>query len=140
MSLRMPYSSRQKSENDDVTDISNGVARRLIKPQNACGKPGYISPEIYQSRNPFDGEAIDVWSAGIVLYGMITGFGSYEWPKTDDVIFERMAYQMSPLLRSWNSDVSDQAIDLMVGMLQVDPRLRLSTNEVLNHPWFRNSQ
>mmetsp|Transcript_28147 Transcript_28147/g.39601 ORF Transcript_28147/g.39601 Transcript_28147/m.39601 type:complete len:405 (+) Transcript_28147:23-1237(+) len=139
MSLRIPYSCRGAPL--DVTDITEGSARRLITPQAPCGKPGYISPEIYRNRDPFDGEAIDVWSAGIIFYTMITGFGSYEWPDfTSDRLFVQMAQNLSALLRSWNSPVSDLAIDLMKGMLQVDPRLRLTTDEVLNHPWFGNNE
>lgn len=58
MSLLVPFSSADGT--DTVTDVRRGRTRRLILPQNACGKLRYISPEIYISREPFDGFAVDM--------------------------------------------------------------------------------
>ena len=58
MSLLVPFSSVDGS--NAVTDVRRGRVRRLILPQHACGKLRYISPEIYLSREPFDGFAVDM--------------------------------------------------------------------------------
>jgi serine/threonine protein kinase len=38
----------------------------------SCGSPNYAAPEILQAL-PYDGFAIDMWSAGIILYTALTG-------------------------------------------------------------------
>lgn len=43
MALRIPYSDRNTAYS--VTDITRGTHRRLIRPQGACGKLPYMSPE-----------------------------------------------------------------------------------------------
>jgi serine/threonine protein kinase len=47
--------------------------RYLIKPQGTCGKWLYMSPEIYENKQPFDGFAVDLWAAGVILFLMMTG-------------------------------------------------------------------
>jgi len=58
MSLLVPYSSSDGT--DTVTDVRRGRVRRLILPQHACGKLRYISPEVFISREPFDGFSVDM--------------------------------------------------------------------------------
>ena len=64
MCLRVPYSDPNSNDSNAVVDIThaggNGKRRRLFKPQGACGKLPYMSPEIYRNRSPFDSEAVDV--------------------------------------------------------------------------------
>ena len=47
--------------------------RNLIKPQGTCGKWLYMSPEIYENKQPFDGFAVDMWAAVVILFLMMTG-------------------------------------------------------------------
>ena len=37
-----------------------------------CGSPSYAAPEVV-ARRLYDGPPVDVWSLGVVLYGMICG-------------------------------------------------------------------
>ena len=69
MSLRVPYSSNDGSR----CDVSHGTLRRLIRPQGTCGKILYISPEVFRNVDPFDGFAIDLWAAGVILFIMLVG-------------------------------------------------------------------
>jgi serine/threonine protein kinase len=44
MALRIPYTDPNAA--NSVTDITRGTHRRLIRPQGACGKLPYMSPEV----------------------------------------------------------------------------------------------
>jgi serine/threonine protein kinase len=71
MCLRAPCSDQNNPE--EATDVTKGSMRRLMSPQGACGKLPCMSPEIYRNRSPFDGGAVDVWTAGTILFCMISG-------------------------------------------------------------------
>jgi len=56
-----------------VTDVSAGTSRRLMKGQGQAGKWAYMSPEVALKAEVFDGFAIDLWSAGILLFEILVG-------------------------------------------------------------------
>jgi serine/threonine protein kinase len=43
---------------------------------------------------------------------------------------------MQRLMTDWNVSVSKECLHLLESMLRVDPRTRLTMEEVMNHPWF----
>jgi serine/threonine protein kinase len=116
---------------------TNLVRRRcLLLPQGTCGKMPYMCPEIYRNRDTFDGEAADIWTAGTILFCMITGNRSYQRPHNTDPQFYWMTNGIEQLLNDWNVTMSIDGIHLLKNMLQINPRQRLTLNEVVNHPWF----
>jgi serine/threonine protein kinase len=137
MCLRVPYQHPQN--NGRVIDVqgSHGVTPRcLIRPQGPYGKAPYMSPEIYSNRHAFDGAAVDVWSAGVIFFCMITGNQSYLRPHRSDLLFIWMTQRLRQLLNSWNVKISETGIQLLEGMLQPNPRLRLTLEKVNQHAWF----
>jgi serine/threonine protein kinase len=95
-----------------------------------------VSPEIYKNKVPFDGEAVDIWTAGTILFCMVTGNRSYARPHDSDAQYYWMTHGLSRLLGDWGIQLSKECVNLMAGMLQVNPSLRLTLDEVENHPWF----
>ena len=133
MCLRVPYAS---STREAVSDVSSGNLRLLMKPMYACGKPNYISPEILKSELPFDGFAIDLWAAGVILFIMLVGLPPWEFAKRDDPRFCVVQKGgLRSMLVKWNRAISDDAADLLQKMLMEDPRERLSLCEVKDHHW-----
>lgn len=132
MCLRVPYDDG----GTNVTDVSAGSLRRLIGPLIPCGKPNYISPEIFKSEGPFDGFAIDLWAAGVILFIMLVGLPPWEFAGEEDPRYRMVARGgLERMLESWNRTVSGLATDLLQKMLREDPRQRLSLCEVKDHPW-----
>eukprot|EP00523_Entomoneis_sp_CCMP467_P007490 CAMPEP_0168742230 /NCGR_PEP_ID=MMETSP0724-20121128/12927_1 /TAXON_ID=265536 /ORGANISM="Amphiprora sp., Strain CCMP467" /LENGTH=498 /DNA_ID=CAMNT_0008789769 /DNA_START=173 /DNA_END=1669 /DNA_ORIENTATION=+ len=141
MCLRVPYSSsandnKNNNNNNKTTDIRHGHGKRLFRPQGACGKLPYMSPEIYKNRQPFDGELADVWTAGTILFCMLSGNRSYGRPHSSDPQFYWMTHGLAQMLKDWGVPVTPEGLHLLQNMLQINPRLRLTLDECLAHPWF----
>ena len=115
--------------------------RSLIKPQGTCGKWIYMSPEIYLNREPFDGFAVDMWAAGVILFLMLTGFPPWERACSTDERFRYMtAGYLVQMLTEWELGLSSDAMDLLQRMLFLDPKDRLSLDQVRAHPWMLTGQ
>jgi len=140
MCLRVPYSDKDDSSGD-VTDVRHGGIRRLIKPMGTCGKHNYMSPEIYQNTGHFDGFAVDLWAAGVILYIMLTGFPPYDHATRSDQRFEIIVEGMLVRqLSEWNIGLSTEAGNLLQNMLKESPRERLTLAQVMNHPWVTDPE
>mmetsp|Transcript_21602 Transcript_21602/g.32251 ORF Transcript_21602/g.32251 Transcript_21602/m.32251 type:complete len:406 (-) Transcript_21602:106-1323(-) len=127
MSLRTP--SKKLSS-------SCGSSPILMPPQGTCGKFFYMAPEIYDNREAFDGFAIDVWSAGAMLFMMLTGAPAFERPTASDPCFDWiMNGRLSEMLDAWNKKLSPEAVNLLEGMLCVNANSRLTLDQVMKHPW-----
>jgi serine/threonine protein kinase len=134
MCLRMPY----LNNHGIVVDITQSSSERrlLMQPQGTCGKLPYMSPEIFINKDPFDGEAVDIWSLGTILFCMLTGNRSYHRPDPSDAQFFWMTSGIERLLKDWDVNISLEAVDLLKGMLKTNPRDRLTLQEVMAHAWF----
>lgn len=137
MCLRVPFGS----ESGEVVDVSHYTLRRLIVPQGQCGKPYYISPEVSQNVEPFDGFAVDVWACGVILFIMLVGRPPFELANREDPRFRMITRGgLMNMLNQWRLPISEDAGDLLQRMLREDPRDRLSLTEVGDHPWVTNDE
>lgn len=61
---------------DGSVKICDFGVGKIVKPgevmKEQCGTPAYIAPEILEDRG-YEGFAVDIWSAGVVLYAMLYG-------------------------------------------------------------------
>ena len=112
-----------------------GVSKKINKGDimyDHCGTPAYIAPEIFKNRG-YEGFSCDIWSAGVTLYYMLSGvqpFCADSMKDLEKIILEGKYDRLE--------DVSDEANDLIDRMLQLDPKKRLTDDEILNHPWIVN--
>lgn len=144
MCLRVPYinlstlgvSSLRSSGGGGGSSSGQQQQRCLFQPQGACGKLPYMSPEIYRNRDPFDGEAADIFTAGTILFCMLTGNRSYQRPHESDAQFYWMTHGLDSLLNDWSVQLTREGMHLLQNMLQMKPHLRLTLDEIANHPWF----
>lgn len=93
------------------------------------GSPFYIAPEVLAGGY---NQAADVWSAGVILYILLSGKPPF-WGKTKSRIFDAvraagLRFQSDP----WNG-ISDSAKELIRGMLHTDPSVRFTAQEVLGN-------
>ena len=97
---------------------------------SSCGSPCYASPEML-SGNPYSGITTDLWSAGIVLYSMLVGALPF-----DDQELHKLYEQIKLGKFYIPSTLSLEAIDLLKRILQVDPKKRITIQELKEHKWF----
>ena len=112
-----------------------GVSRKFEKGNiiyERCGTPAYIAPEIY-AKIGYDGPQCDIWSAGVTLYYILSGnlpFRGSNIQELEKLIINGDYEEIK--------NVSEEANDIVAGMLRVDPKKRLTIDEILKHPWLKN--
>ena len=148
---RVPYLEENNVDPDPDFIVANlhprslQWRRLLIQPNSArVGSLPYMPPEIWANRNhplrPYSGEAMDVWSAGVTLFVMLTGVESYRVPDLHDQRFAAMTGNLNALFEELGIAVSPRCLDLLQRMLQRDPNNRIDFTQILfePHPWFQN--
>jgi serine/threonine protein kinase len=81
-------------------------------------------------------KATDVFAAGVVMYILLCGRPPF-YAKTDRAVLEKTAMgHYSMLGKDWDF-ISEDAKDLVRKMLRVNPLERITTTEILDHPWIK---
>lgn len=98
-----------------------------------AGTPGYLSPEVLR-KEPY-GKPVDIWACGVILYILLVGYPPF-WSEDQQQLYAQIkaaAFDFpSP---EWDT-VTDDAKDLIIKLLQIDPRKRFSSEQALSHPWI----
>jgi len=101
--------------------------------KTACGTPGYVAPEILEMTKY--NSKVDMWSIGVILYILLCGFPPFV-DKNLNALYKLIKSGKFSFPRPYWSNISNQAKDCIVNLLQVDPRKRLSATELLKHEWI----
>ncbi|GAB9466304.1 Serine/threonine protein kinase [Globisporangium polare] len=94
------------------------------------GTPGYIAPELLMGDATY-GPAIDMFSAGVLLFEMVFGYAPFYPPSSCTYM---------PLEFPRDSTASPQVKHLLSNLLHRDPVLRLTASQALGHPWITLGQ
>ncbi|XP_046556063.1 serine/threonine-protein kinase 36-like isoform X1 [Haliotis rubra] len=92
------------------------------------GTPLYMSPELVEEK-PYDHTA-DLWALGCILYELFTGAP----PFYTNSIFQLVNMIIKDPVK-WPKNMSVPFKDFLQGLLNKNPRQRLSWPELLHHPW-----
>ena len=100
------------------------------------GSSYYIAPEVLKKRY---NEKCDIWSCGVILYILLSArppFGG----DSDSEIMERVALGKYDIESKPFNKISKSAIDLIQKLLLMDVNKRISAEDALNHPWFKENK
>ena len=95
-----------------------------------CGTVVYAAPEVLEGKE-YHGMLADVWSSGIVLYGMLSGF--LPFCDNDDEINKKNVLKGKIEIPNFFPPL---VIDLLSHMLQENPIKRFTLQDIRDHPWF----
>lgn len=130
-----------KGRNVIITDF--GFANTFETPQDdlmstSCGSPCYAAPELVITDGTYVGTAVDIWSCGVILYAMLSGYLPFDDDPANpdgDNINLLYKYILNTTLQ-FPSHISDSARDLLLRMLVPEPTERANLREIMAHPWL----
>ena len=142
--------------NNNIKICDFGIGRVLSSPEqllfDQCGTPMYIAPEILLSSkdNGYKGFPVDIWSIGIALYILLSGSLPFNFKNGKSVSIEEsennennnnseeLQFSIINSEPKYIENISDEARDLLKGLLNKNPEKRLNCDEILAHPWLKD--
>ncbi|KAE8352538.1 kinase-like domain-containing protein [Aspergillus coremiiformis] len=115
-----------------------GIAKMLENPgevlTSMAGSFGYAAPEVMLKQG--HGKAVDMWSLGVITYTLLCGYSPFRSENLSDLIEECRGGRIIFHERYWR-DVSKDAKDFILTLLQPDPSKRVTSVEALKHSWLK---
>ena len=96
-----------------------------------CGTPEYLAPEMVTKSG--HNESVDIWALGVLLFEMLTGRTPFNY--TGDRI--QLFNNIKTLRIVWTDDFPQLAKDLVGRILRLNPKDRLTLDQMINHQWFK---
>ena len=97
-----------------------------------CGTPEYLAPEMVTKSG--HNESVDIWALGVLLFEMLTGRTPFNF--TGDRI--QLFNNIKTLRIVWTDDFPQLAKDLVGRILRLNPKDRLTLDQIINHQWFKD--
>jgi len=117
-----------------------GLATKLEfdgdRKRTVCGTPNYIAPEILEEKRGHSYE-VDIWSLGVIIFTLLVGKPPFETSKVKTTYrrIKANAYSFPEYII-----ISDEARDLVIKVLNLDPLLRPTLDQILNHKFLKGKR
>lgn len=108
-----------------------GESGKLVKTMSVCGTRNYLPPEMLNGKL-YSYEA-DIWSLGVMLYRILCGIFPFDGRRTKEV-FQRIKKEKLKV-PYW---LSNEARELLIGILEKKPERRLSIESVKKLAFFES--
>ena len=98
-----------------------------------AGSFGYAAPEVMLKKG--HGKPVDMWSLGVITYTLLCGYSPFRSENLQDLIEECRHGRIAFHERYWK-DVSKDAKDFILRLLQPDPNKRATSEEAMKDVWL----
>ena len=135
----------ENSDSNSLKLIDMGLSQITRKNENFTNQKGslfFVSPEMIMGKY---NHKIDIWSAGVIFYLLITGkpaFWGQKYSSENGFVFNRESLIKMILKGEVNYDMSifkkinPEVEKIIRGMLSFYPDKRPDAKDILQHPWF----
>lgn len=128
-----------KTENIMVDNVDGELEVKIIdwgyatcgEATHVCGSPHYIAPELLSRRKPLIGPHNDVWSLGVILYGLLTAHAPF-WGQNNADLFRHIR-GMSPGYDT--QGLTSGAVRLLRKIFRPSSK-RITCEEMLKDEWL----
>jgi serine/threonine protein kinase len=124
-------------DNTSVKICDFGFAKRVHVPQSLttlCGSKHYVAPELLKN-HPYD-ESADMWSVGVIIYFLLAGHVPFNAKDQQD-LFQLIRLGKFGFETKYWAGISDEAMDLIERLLDVDPASRATASDALESEWIQ---
>ncbi|KAI4144409.1 MAG: hypothetical protein L6R39_004199 [Caloplaca ligustica] len=126
-----------KDPNSSLVLADFGIAKMLDSKDGVlstmAGSFGYAAPEIMLKQG--HGRPVDMWSLGVITYTLLCGYSPFRSENVADLIEECKSGRIVFHGRYWK-DVSSEAKDFILNLLQPDASKRMTSEEALQDVWL----
>ena len=99
-----------------------------------AGSFGYAAPEVMMKQG--HGKPVDLWSLGVITYTLLCGYSPFRSENLADLVEECRHGRIAFHERYWK-DVSKDAKEFILTLLQPDPKRRATSEQALQHVWLK---
>ena len=118
-----------------IIDFGLSTFNTISEPLSSqCGSLFYASPEMITG-NKYNGFQVDIWSTGVILFSMISGYLPFY-----DNKFKLLVQKIINLKIEFPKDISKEAKDLILRLLDVQPDKRITIPKIKNHPFYKKGR
>ncbi|XP_037628516.1 MAP kinase-activated protein kinase 2-like isoform X2 [Sebastes umbrosus] len=134
------YTSKRPDASLKLTDF--GFAKEITTLNSLatpCFTPYYVAPEVLGPEK-YD-RSCDMWSLGVIMYILLCGyppFFSYHGLAISPGMKRRIRNGQYEFPNQEWCDVSEEAKQLICGLLKTEPTQRMNITEFINHPWINS--
>lgn len=131
----------QNTQSIKIADF--GLATYIDEPNYIyirCGTPGFVAPEILKIKdvdNARLGVQSDMFSLGAIYYHLIYGVPLFQGKNTAEVL---AANRLCQIAMPEKINLSYGQLQLLHGMLTLDPNFRLTPEQALKSPFLVNKK
>jgi len=111
--------------------VDNAWTKNLKTP---CGTPAYVAPEVLLRKGY--NNMCDLWSVGVILYLLVSGYPPF-YGSDLNKLCRRIVKGSYDFLPKPFKNVSDDAKNVINGLLKVKSDVRLTAHQLLDNPWVK---